>query len=135
MLPESGIPLADICSTMFAAKPDVPAADWVAFENGTVVMLTTKEINSKDELVRRANEAISVEVQVGTDSADFTVAQLDAYYPDENIYAVLYSLPENMLTIIESASNNELSIGLIGRENRRRDWETRKIVATSRGLI
>ena len=132
MFPESGLSLASICSTMFAAKPDVAAADWVAFENGTVVMLTTKETDSKDELVRRANEAIAVEVLVGTPSADFSVAQLDAYYPDENIYAVLYSLPENMINIIESASDNELSIGLVGRENRRRDWETRKIVATSR---
>lgn len=132
MFPVSGLSLASICSTMFAAKPNVAAADWVAFENGTVVMLNTKEINSKDELVRRANEAIAVEVQVGTPSADFNVARLDAYYPDDNIYAVLYSLPENMVTIIESASDNELSIGLIGRENRRSDWETRKIVATSR---
>jgi hypothetical protein len=117
---------------MFAAKPDIPAADWVAFENGTVVMVATKEISDKEELIRRANEAIAVEVQVGTHSADFNVARLNVYYPDEEIYAVLYSLPENMITIIESESGNDLTIGLLGRENRRRDWETRKIVAISR---
>ncbi|KAG2173910.1 hypothetical protein INT44_000023 [Umbelopsis vinacea] len=128
----SGLPLASICLTMFTPKPDVADADWVAYENGTVVMFTQKEVNDKEELIRRADEAIAVEVHVGTPSADFTVARLDTYFPDKDIYAVLYSLPENMITIIENERGNDLSTGLLGRENRRLDWETRTIVATSR---
>ncbi|KAH8556021.1 hypothetical protein BGW37DRAFT_479514 [Umbelopsis sp. PMI_123] len=132
MASESTLDIAHICSAMFAEKPDVPAANWVAYENGTVVMLTQEQANTKEDLILRANEAVGVQVYVGTPSADMNIARLDVYFPDEPIYAVLYSDPDNMLTIIVSDSDNELQIALLGREQRKLDCERKKIVATSK---
>lgn len=124
--------LVQICKTMFSSKPNVPEANWVVYENGTVVYHEKSMVDEKQELIRLSNEAMSIPVVAATPSADFSVNRLNVYYPDEPIYAVTYSYPENMATIIRDGSENELIIGLAGREQRREDSQSIKVVATSK---
>ncbi|GAB5589267.1 hypothetical protein Unana1_04167 [Umbelopsis nana] len=128
---ESELDLVHVCKTMFTTKPGLPDASWVVYENGTVVFHEKSKVSSKEDLIRVSNEAMSVPVVVGTDTADFGVNRLDVYFPDQPIYAITYSEPSNMATIIEDDGDNDMVIGFMGRQKRRDDCESLVVVATS----
>jgi hypothetical protein len=124
--------LIESCRTMFTSKPHLPDADWVAYQNGTVVFFEKSQIIDREDLLKKAKDTIDIQVIIATASADFAASRLDTYFPDEPIWAVTYGYPENMATLLLDDSNNALTIGLAGRARRQDDCGAQVVKGTSR---
>lgn len=125
--------LINVCKKIFVSKPNIPNVHWVLYENGTVIYYSKDNINNKEDMIKLSLDLIDEKVVPGTSTADFSVNRMDIYFPNEPIYVVVYTQPENMITIIVDESNktNDLLIGLSGRQKRIEDEKIRKVIATS----
>ncbi|MBL8604555.1 MAG: hypothetical protein JNK72_21695 [Myxococcales bacterium] len=112
--------------------PPPPAVAWVLFEHDTVFFTFPREgLGLEAEpgaLVAAAMRALDTlgGVVVGTEGADFAPGRLGSWFPDECVYLVTYAHP-NVASLFFADKADDLSAGLMARECRQLDYETRRV--------
>ncbi|MCA9710988.1 MAG: hypothetical protein KDK70_34420 [Myxococcales bacterium] len=107
---------------------------WAVFEHGTAFFCTPREdlpVDASLDAVEQAARAALAElgpVYAGTPTADFGSKRLDAWFPDDPVYAVTFVHPGIVTVVIESVER-DFAAGLLGRAARQKDHDAPVLVA------
>ncbi|XP_035708168.1 uncharacterized protein LOC110850553 isoform X2 [Folsomia candida] len=111
---------------------------WVLFSYGTFITLDKTDVEgcTEDEIMGRARNVMQKHgpVFIATPSADYGVIRLPKTFHDQVVWLAYYIFGREICTIIFAGSldeENEMAIGLMGRQCRQEDAEKLGIIGNS----
>jgi hypothetical protein len=109
--------------------PPPPQVAWVLFRGGTVFVAAPSDelpVGASADTLRTEAIAALTElgpVRAGTESADFAVTALDAWFAERGWWLVTYAHPAIFSVVAAEPGSTDLAVGLSARSCRDRDLE------------